>query len=259
MAFEPARTTDDVLEQLQLIIQDCIKNNNRAGYFAVVYYGVTCRVKEDIQKNNFEDGPRMEVFDALFTNRYLEAWHQYKAGKKITDSWQIAFDTARLAPAILLQHLLLGMNAHINLDLGIAAVETMRGGKLQHLRRDFNSINAILGAMIDKVQHNISKVSPLMTLLDLHARNHDELLVGFSINTAREGAWHFARELEGKTGTAYQTCLQTRDNRIACLGNNIARPRSILLNLTLKAVRASEKQAPSQIIQLLNIIEPALT
>jgi hypothetical protein len=87
MFYKSARTTDEVLEQLQLIMQECIKQNNRAGYFAVVYYGVTCQVKDDIRKNNFEDGPRMELFDVLFANRYLEAWHLYKAGKKITRSW----------------------------------------------------------------------------------------------------------------------------------------------------------------------------
>src|SRR5688500_4581426 len=136
-----ARTIDEVTVALEEIIQECIRTNNRAGYFAMVYYCTTCRVKNDILLNNFEDGQRMERFDVLFANYYLQAWYQWRKGKPTAAAWQIAFETAAQTPAILLQHLLLGMNAHINLDLGTAAVETTRGGHLQHIRRDFNSIN----------------------------------------------------------------------------------------------------------------------
>jgi hypothetical protein len=153
-----------------------------------------------------------------------------------------------------MQHLLLGMNAHINLDLGVAAVETMRGDRLQLIRRDFNSINAILGAMIDKVQDNIGKVSPLMALLDLHARNHDEMLVQFSINLAREGAWCFAEDLNSKAGADYQACLTARDNQIARNSRNLANPNSLLLKYTLKVIRATEKLSPGEIIQILKIL-----
>jgi hypothetical protein len=71
-----AHTIDEVISALEDIIQDCIRMNNRAGYFAMVYYCTTCRVKKDIQLNNFEDGLRMERFDVLFANNYLEAWHR---------------------------------------------------------------------------------------------------------------------------------------------------------------------------------------
>ncbi|MGV3589844.1 MAG: DUF5995 family protein [Adhaeribacter sp.] len=249
-----ARTIDEVITALEEIIADCTRTNNRAGYFAMVYYCTTLRVKKDIILNNFEDGPRMERFDVLFANYYLQAWHQWKKKQPTAAAWKIAFETATQTPAILMQHLLLGMNAHINLDLGAAAVETMRGGHLQHLQRDFNSINAILGAMIDKVQANIGKISPLMGLLDLHARNNDELLVQFSINLARDGAWRFAQELNSKTATEYPICLAARDNCIAQLGKNLARPRGLLLKYTLKAIRATENQPPSQIINLLKVL-----
>ncbi|GEO03876.1 hypothetical protein AAE02nite_15400 [Adhaeribacter aerolatus] len=249
-----ARTIDEVISALEEIIQDCIRTNNRAGYFAMVYYCTTLRVKKDILLNNFEDGPRMERFDVLFANYYLRAWHQWQAGKPTAAAWEIVFETAAHLPAVLMQHLLLGMNAHINLDLGTTAVETMRDGRLPDIRRDFNSINTILGAMIDKVQENIGRVSPLMGLLDLHARNRDELLVQFSINLARDGAWRFAEDLHDKVGADYQTCLAARDNCIAQLGKNLASPRGFLLKYTLKAIRATERLAPGEIINILKVI-----
>ena len=249
-----ARTINEVISALEEIIQECTRTNNRAGYFAMVYYCTTLRVKKDILLNNFEDGPRMERFDVLFANYYLNAWHQWQKGLPTSAAWKIAFETAAHTSAILMQHLLLGMNAHINLDLGAAAVETMRGDRLQHIRRDFNSINAILGAMIDKVQENIGRVSPLMGLLDLHARNHDELLVQFSINLARDGAWRFAEDLHTKAASDYPTCLSARDNCIAQLGDNLAKPKGVLLKYTLKAIRATETLPPGEIINRLKVL-----
>lgn len=249
-----AHTIDEVISALEEIILQCTRTHNRAGYFAMVYYCTTCRVKKDILLHNFEDGPRMERFDVLFANYYLQAWHQWQKGQPTAAAWEVAFATATQTPPILMQHLLLGMHAHINLDLGAAAVATMRGDQLPRLRRDFNGINAILGAMIDQVQAHIGRISPFMGLLDWHARQHDELLVQFSINLARDGAWRFAEELNGKTGAAYHACLTARDNCIATLGKRLASPRSVLLKSTLKLIRATETLPPGEIIQLLKTL-----
>lgn len=252
---EICKTTDDVIKALDNIIEYSIGTNDRAGYFAVLYYCVTCRVKEGISKNEFDDGERMERLDVLFANRYLEAWHLWKAGKKPTASWEVAFRNAPLAPAIVLQHLLLGVNAHINLDLGIATAETMKGQPIKLIKGDFDRINAILKAMVDKVQNNMGKVSPFMGLLDMYGKNHDELLVGFSIQVAREGAWIFAQELSQKSGADYRVCIAMRDQQIEKLANLIASPASYFLKLALKGIRASEWRSPAEIIQLLRIIE----
>lgn len=246
-------TTDDVITALDSIIEESVRTNDRAGYFAVLYYCVTCRVKEGISRNEFEDGPRMEHLDVLFATRYLEAWHLWKAGKKTTASWEVAFRHASFAPAIVLQHLLMGVNAHINLDLGIATAETMKGQPLPLIKNDFDRINAILKAMVDKVQNNMGRVSPLMGMLDVYGKNHDELLVGFSIQVAREGAWHFAMELNRKSGPEYQQCIVMRDQKIKKLANSIGNPKSFFLRLALRAVRAMEWHSPATNIQLLKI------
>ncbi|GAB3528506.1 DUF5995 family protein [Pontibacter brevis] len=247
------KTTDDVIAALDDIIQQCMLTNDRAGYFAVLYYCVTCRVKEGILRNEFDDGARMEQLDVLFANRYLEAWHLWKAGRQPTASWGVAFRSAALAPPIILQHLLLGVNAHINLDLGIATVETMKGQHLSLIKDDFDRINAILKAMVDKVQDNLGKISPLMGLLDMYSKTHDELLASFSIVVAREGAWCFARELSQKAGDAYHLCIANRDKRIAALAERLASPASYFLRLILKSVRASEWRTPAANIQLLKV------
>ena len=66
----------------------------------------------------------MERLDAIFAARYLEAVQQLWSGSVPSRSWRVAFDAATQPGPIVLQHLLLGMNAHINLDLSIAAART---------------------------------------------------------------------------------------------------------------------------------------
>ena len=112
-----ARTIDEVIEQLDHIIQRSRHNSSRIGFFAILYRQVTARVREGILSGRFQDGARMERLDVAFANRYLEALEQYRLGEQPSRCWLAAFQGASSWRLLVLQHLLLGMNAHINLDL----------------------------------------------------------------------------------------------------------------------------------------------
>ncbi|HZY36425.1 MAG TPA: DUF5995 family protein, partial [Mucilaginibacter sp.] len=59
-ATMPKVTITDILAQLEVIIAESEKLNNRVGYFAALYYKVTARVKDGIDKGKFQNGKRME-------------------------------------------------------------------------------------------------------------------------------------------------------------------------------------------------------
>ena len=244
-------TINEVVLRMEQIIKDCALRDDRAGYFAVLYHRVTCSVRDCIAQKKFEDGARMEQLDVFFANRYIEAYDQWKAGKPTSASWKAAFDCTNENLPLVLQHLLMGKNAHINLDLGIAAALTMKDKPLDDIHNDFNAINAVLGDLIDVVQKCLTKVNPLLNLLQLHRTDSDELLVSFSINLARDGAWKFANDIHGKTGVNYDTCFQTRDQRIAELGGFIAKPKSKFLRFLTQIIRLFEKKKVSDIIKVL--------
>ena len=249
----PSQTIDEVIAELEGIIQQCIDTDNRAGYFAALYHRVTCRIKDGIANNEFEDGIRMERLDVLFANRYIDAWKQWCAGQQPTASWRIAFEAAQ-NKGIIMQHLLLGINAHINLDLGIATTETMYGYPITGIQKDFNTINAVLASLISVVEQEIFKLSPLMFLLDTVGKSFDEMLVEFSINTAREGAWQFAVELSGKTGAAYTTCISVRDAAIANLATNLAKPKGKFFAFIIKVIGWFEWKQPAKCIETLRYV-----
>lgn len=240
-------TIDEVLSKLESIIDESIKTNNRAGYFAALYHKVTSSVKQGIQNNQFEDGKRMEAFDVFFANRYLLAYKQWQNKKPTTGSWRVAFATAEKSLPIVLQHLLLGMNAHINLDLGIATVEAAKDEGLENMHKDFDRINTIISSLTYQLINELDHISPLLSLMGLHTSNNNSILIQFSIDNARDGAWLFAEELSKKTGSDYDNCISERDNNITKLAESLINTNS-LIKITLWIIHLIEWKKPSRII-----------
>src|ERR1700712_5050404 len=116
-------TIDDVIAQLDIIIDTARRRGSADGYFAALYRRVTETVKIRIAQGAFADGPRMARFDIAFASRYVGAWRQHERGEKPTSAWSAALSCGTSFWPVVIQHLLLGMNAHINLDLGIVAAE----------------------------------------------------------------------------------------------------------------------------------------
>lgn len=193
--FAPAASIDDVLLRLDTIVDRARRERSRAGYFAALYRGVTDRVRRGVREGRFADAPRMERLDVVFANRYLDAEDAWRAGRPLSRCWAVAFDAARRWPPLVLQHLLLGMNAHIGLDLGVAAAEIAPGGALPALRHDFDEINRLLGEMIDDTQDRLARVAPWMGVLDRVGDRGDEVVCGFCLTKARDFAWTVATTL----------------------------------------------------------------
>src|SRR5205814_2559328 len=115
------QTIDEVIAQLDQIILHARNEHSRLGLFATLYRNVTIRVKEGIAAGAFEDRARMEKLDVTFANGYLAALDSFREHRPLRKCWLVSFQMAGNWPPIILQHLLTGMNAHINFDLGIAA------------------------------------------------------------------------------------------------------------------------------------------
>lgn len=242
-------TIDEVIDRLETIIAESTATRDRIGYFAALYHKVTVRVKQGILTNEFEDGARMEKLDVLFANRYLAAVQQFRNKEQTSGSWQTAFDASRKKRVLVLQHLLLGMNAHINFDLGIAAVETAGANDIRSIRADFNSINNIIGSLIFEVMNELNRVSPLLSLFGFHATN-ESILIQFSIANARDGAWSFAEDLRSKTGQPadYTQCIIARDASIQKLGQSLVRPKG-LIRITVWLIHLFEWKNPARVIR----------
>lgn len=246
-----AQTIEEVIEIMDDIVHDCLKRGDRLGYFASLYRTVTIVVKERCDDGFFEDNDRMRDLDVRFANRYFEAYDAYFNGGTATRAWQVSFDAAQHRNLIILQHLLLGMNAHISLDLGVATAEVADGELTTSLERDFNRLNNILAGLIDKVQEEVGQLSPLLRFLDKLAFRTDETFVSYSINIARDKAWRFAQQITPLTAPDYETAVLQRDEKVARFGSVIGSTRWYIAP-ALWLVNLSESKNTRQIVRRLS-------
>jgi hypothetical protein len=215
-------TIDDVVHGMDLVLDRYLEDDDPRGYFACVYRAVTVRILEGVNAGEFDDGPRMVRFDVLFAGYYLDAVAAQAAGRPVAASWQAALDPPRHF-RVALQHLLAGMNAHINLDLGVATARAAEGDELEALRGDFARLNDVLASMVDRMQAALREVSPWSGWVDDLAGQKDEWLACWSIERARDGAWELAERLVARPDEATRT-IELRDRKAALIGRRILTP-----------------------------------
>ena len=239
MAAVKILTINEVIAALDHIIAESIENNDPAGYFATLSLKVTIKVKEGIASGYFNDGPRMEQLDVFFAIRYLDAYEAYRKNQPVSESWRKAFGLSNQYWPIVLQHLLMGINAHINLDLGIAAAEVSKGKNLDDLETDFNKINEILSSLVREVQGNLSAVWPALKYILKWSGKIDDYLVDFSMKLARDGAWKFANQFIQVSEKEKYAAIALRDAKVAKKVNVILKP-GLLATIVLRIIRITE-------------------
>lgn len=245
-----ATTIDQVISTLEKIILDSENNQTSLGYFTALYLKVTKKVKEGIEDNFFDDGPRMEKLDVIFANRYLNAYFSYQKNETITASWQKGFELSTRYWPTVLQHLLIGMNAHINLDLGIAAAQVMKGKNIEGLETDFNKINGILSSLVVEVEQDLAEVWPALKIILKLTGKVDDFLVDFSMGIARDGAWKLAKSIANKPPEVLKAQIKTRDQKVAKKAAIITDP-GIVVNTILGIVRLGERGSVADKVKIL--------
>jgi hypothetical protein len=247
----PPQTIDEVLHELDQIILSCRTAGSRFGFFATLYRNVTIKVREGIAAGVFDDGPRMERFDVAFANRYLAALGSFRQNQPLSNCWRVAFETNSRYWPLIIQQLLIGTNAHINFDLGIAAAGIAPGPELPTLRADFDRINTILGSMIFKVRTDIEGLSPWIKFIDRLAPTQDTI-INFSLNKARASAWLVATLVNATPAEKLGTKLSILDDGVAMLGSLIGSPKGLLVKLALRGIRLRESNDVPHIIDVLS-------
>lgn len=249
--MKSATSINEVISNLDEIIHWCKNKKSRMGYFATLYRSMTIAVKDGIDNNKFTDGKRMELLDVVFANRYLSAWEAYVNKNKCSNAWCTAFNASEKTNLIVLQHLILGINTHINLDLGIAAAEACPGDEINDLKSDFDKINSVIASLMQKVQDNLSEVWPPLAFLERIANNREEPVLNFSINVARKASWQNALTLSNIKGKARENYIHLMDNTVVFLANRIINP-GIGVRLILSPILMKETKNVSRIIDIMS-------
>ncbi|BBX36191.1 hypothetical protein MMAG44476_03927 [Mycolicibacterium mageritense DSM 44476 = CIP 104973] len=254
-----AATFDDVIGALDAVIAWSVEQSSRLGYFAALYKRITIAVRTAVADGVFEDGPRLQRLDVAFANRYFDAVNgHFHPGRfpKPTRSWRVTFDAADSPEPIMLQHMLAGINAHIGLDLGIAAAAQLPRARLWELQTDFDRINAVLASQVNGIVVDINELSP--ALADVYAVLMDNqiFLINEAVRTLRDDAWRFATLLALQPGFTRPFAIRIRDHHVAGQGSLIYRPPGVvgLIQWAVNAVAARESRDVVRNIKVLDEI-----
>lgn len=191
--LEEPETIDDVLRTIDHIIDWSIKAESPIGYFAALYRRCTLAIREAIDQDVFDDGHRMEELDVAFGRRYVNALNAYfhpAEYQGLTLPWAVAFVGDQDGQAIILQHMLAGLNAHITFDLGLALLATA-ANSLDTLTNDYNRVNVILCEQIPGIVKVVEKLSPDLRLSGWLIPDEVGVLKE-ALTKLRRGAWLFA-------------------------------------------------------------------
>lgn len=249
------KTIEEVLKKLDEIIIRCKENKSPAGYFACTYRIMTAQVLKGIQQKKFEDNPRMTQLDIAFAQRYLEAWDQYNNNKKCTNSWYIAFEANKNKNLLILQHIFLGMNAHINLDLGISAASIMPYRKINPLQKDFENINNVIASINQKVQDSLNRICYPVQLIDQLSNGKDNIVLDFAISKARDTSWATAVIASNTPNFLKEQVTNIVDYAAAKVATQILNPK-ILTPALLKELKKCES---SDVVKNIEILESTKT
>jgi hypothetical protein len=253
----PAVTNiDQVISTIQGIIDWSIAAESRLGYFAALYKRITIAIKQGIANHQFDDGPRMERFDVTFASRYFAAFNAYFYPGEypaISHCWRVAFDGAQLPAPIIVQHMIAGVNAHIDLDLGIAAETVAPGKQLDSLHHDFNTVNAVLSSQVSTVVTEIDSLSPVLADIYTVLMQNELDLISDGLVITRDAAWVFAKELAVEPSIVHPTTIMIHDLKVAALGNLILHPPKLIAD-AIAVIAAGESRDIVKNIETLDAV-----
>jgi hypothetical protein len=111
-------------------IRDCTARAAPAcgiAEFSDLYLTITEGIRERIERGAFfADNEYLARLDVSFANRYFDALRAWAGGRPTPRSWQVLFEAPDDGDLMAIQLAGAGVNAHINFDLAVSAVDTGR-------------------------------------------------------------------------------------------------------------------------------------
>ncbi|MGM0384914.1 MAG: DUF5995 family protein [Actinomycetota bacterium] len=170
------------------------------GTFLACYRLMTGSMVTAVDERGFADPAWVDLLLVRFAEYYFDAVAAYDRDPAAApDAWRLAHDSCR-ERRWELQRLLLGINAHINVDLPLTVEELLApewsglsGTARERRRRDYLAVNRIIAATVDAVQDTVVEPAvPILALVDVLLGPTEEFLMSRMLEQWRETAWENA-------------------------------------------------------------------
>lgn len=177
-----------------------VATGDRRAIFASVYTLTTLRMAESIDAGEYVNTAWMKSYQTEFANHYRKALRAYVLGQRsqVPNAWLKAFDTAAGGQELIIQDVLLGMNAHINYDLPFAIEAVKISPNTVSRYADHTKVNEVLGEVGDEIITAMGTMyGTSYAALDSALGPLDEILLAGGMATARQNSWNNAVLLTG--------------------------------------------------------------
>ena len=243
--MEQAESVDHVKALLARCIEQDRDENSPDAYFALLYSWETHDIAEAANAGLFDAPDELRRMIVTFANRYFAARAHFRQNVPMSRSWALTFRAARATSALVVQHILLAMNAHINVDLGIAAAETGLPWP------DYARVDAILSRGVSRIQGCLNRTTPVLLGIDMFGGAFDEMFTIYSMKAARRQAFTLAQQLRGAPEAQRASIVAGADDLALRLGQLLLDP-PLRDRLLLAAVRLTERNvSPRQLLAIL--------
>jgi hypothetical protein len=189
---------------MHALLQEMENVSDRRVIFLNCYMLMTQNMLKAIEAGEFNDPDWVDVLLHRFADYYFEALKAYELNDPATPAvWQLAHRAAGKPETLVLQNLLLGINAHINYDLVLTLVDLLApewkqlsADQCEQRHSDYCQVNEIIRYTIDTVQDEVvERYSPIMDLVDKMMGPLDEWLISQLITNWRDEVWDKAVRL----------------------------------------------------------------
>lgn len=200
--------------------------------FQRCYGMMSSNMARAIEEGRFADAHWVERLMLRFAEYYYDALELYEQNHPDTPAvWRQVHEAAHNKRLHVMQHLLLGINAHINYDLPLALYDglhiewpALSETDRKTRQTDHETVNLIIAETIDSVQDNVIEPrSPLMALVDRIMGRMDEWLLSQLISGWRGEVWRVAIELLTADNPEQRTAIrQVQEKKVLERGRELA-------------------------------------
>lgn len=239
----------ETLQSLQQLALQYRENRDRKGYFAAYLSRYALRLRDAVAAAEFKESARTERVCVSALQRYLESTTIFQQGGRPISSWDYALAASRDTWLVVAQHILLGLNAHLNLDVGSAVASACPPDELPGFRGDFEKLCGIHEAVMEEVWSELGQLWPAFAAASPVLRSPGPTLIRFRLPRAFEQAWRLAQELSGLNAAARGPVRDRYNQTTRLLAEVIRNPG--VLNVPLMSVRLIERGDIAETIELI--------
>lgn len=193
-----------IVEKMQALVDYWEQGFDRRSIFLNCYMMMTRNMLLAVDNGEFADGVWVSALLHRFAEYYFQALEAFDRQPDIAPKvWQVTFQSSRQPETHVIQHLILGVNAHICHDLVFALADLLRDEwatltpEQREMRyRDHCHVNQIIGQTLDTVQDQVvERYSRMMKIVDDLFISADERVTNYFIRSWREEVWQDATRL----------------------------------------------------------------